>query len=607
MSTTTVTPAPLADRLARSGQRSLLDRPAVVIALGFALCLALSWPRLLVIWTDNTFFDTDDAMRLVEVRNWLGGQGWFDLTEHRLFPPAGLLMHWSRVVDVPVGALIRLFELVEPVDGGERLARIVFPLLMQLGLIAVAVHVGRLLAGPAATVPVMVLTVLSGFTYEQFPPGRIDHHAPQIVLLLAMTLTVLASLDPRAAGRAGLTGLCIAASLAISLENLPFIAVLVAILPLVWVFDPMAVRRSLLWLALGLAVGVPALFAATIPPSRYLAGACDALSTGHLIGAMAGAAGLAALSLLTDRLRTPLRRTLALGLIGTLVAACVLSTYPACLHDPYAGMDPALQRLWLSHVTEAQPLLAAARARPDTATMLFLPLVAGALGLSLAVWRERGLARRRWAAVLALTLMGLAGTLWEVRVASSSQPLALLGGVWVVTAALERARRAGSLLGGMAALLLVPPFATLAWAFVPVGPGDAQAAAELLRGQACRTSDALKPLAALPPGLVFAPIDDGSHLLAMTPHSVLAAPYHRNQIGNRRVIDGFMAPADQAEAIVRASGARYVAICPGEVGISVIAQTAPDGLGARLAAGDVPAWLRPVVLQGTPYRVFELR
>lgn len=607
MSTTVVTPAPLGDGLARAEQRALLDRPAAVIALGFALCLALSWTRLVVIWTDNTFFDTDDAMRLVQVRDWLGGQGWFDLTQHRLFPPTGLPMHWSRVVDVPVGALIRLFALFAPVDASERLARIVFPLLMQLGLMAIAVHAGRLLAGPAATIPAMVLTVLSGFTYEQFPPGRIDHHAPQIALLLGMALTVLASLGPRTAWRAGLTGLCIAASLAISLENLPFIAVVVAILPLVWVADPAAVRRSLLWLALGLGLALPALFAATIPPSRYLAGVCDALSTGHLIGAVAGAVGLAALSLLTDRLATPLRRSVALGLVGTLVAACVLSTYPACLHDPYAGMDPELQRLWLSHVTEAQPLLAAARARPDTATMLFVPLLVGALGLLFAVWRERGMARRRWAAVLALTVMGLAGTLWEVRVATSTQPLALLGGVYVVTAALERARRAGSTLGAVVALLLVPPFATLAWAFVPAGQGDAQAAAELLRGQACRTAGALAPLAALPPGLVFAPIDDGSHLLAMTPHSVVAAPYHRNQIGNRRVLDGFMAPADRAEAIVRASGARYVAICPGEVEISVLSQSAPDGLGARLAAGDVPRWLRPVALAGTPYRVFDLR
>ena len=312
MSVTTVDPAPLA-RAAASADRSLLDRPFAVVLLGVALSFAMSWPHLLLVWTDNQFFDTDDAMRLVQIRNWLNGQGWFDLVEHRLFPPTGLLMHWSRIVDVPVAGLIRLFDLFTTMDESERLARIVFPLALQGAFLAVGVQLGRLLAGPRAMIPTMVLLVLSGFTYEQFPAGRIDHHAPQITLLVAMTVTILTSLAPGRARQAGLSALCLALSLGISLENLPFMAVIVAVLPLVWIIDPHAVRRALLWFALGLATFVPAVFAATIPPARYLAGVCDALSTAHLLAVMAGAAGLALLSLLTDRLTTPVRRAVALA------------------------------------------------------------------------------------------------------------------------------------------------------------------------------------------------------------------------------------------------------------------------------------------------------
>ena len=590
---------------ARVAERSLLDRPGVVILLGIVLSFVLSWPRAVVIWRDNTFFDTDDAMRLVQVRAWLAGQGWFDLVAHRLFPPAGLLMHWSRIVDLPMGGLIRLFETFADVDTSERLARIVFPLLLQAGLLTATVTLGTLLAGRRALMPTMILTVLSGFTFEQFPAGRIDHHAPQITLLVAMSAAVLSALSARRAWHAGLAALCLAVSLAISLENLPFIAVIVAILPLAWVVDPAGTRRALLWFAGGLAVFVPALFLATIPPTRYASGVCDAFSIAHLIGVCAGAVGFGLLAAAAGHLRSIPARAAALVAVGAAVGACVLATYPACLRDPYAGMDPVLKDLWLSHVTEAQPFFVAARERPDTATILGGPLVAGLLGLIAAVVFERGIVRARWLAVLALTLMGIAGTLWEIRVAASTQPLALLGGVWVVTRLLEAARNRPLATTGAAACVL--PFATLAWAVVPTGQGSLAAADAMQRGQVCRSAVALAPLATLPPGLVFAPIDDGSHLLVATPHSVVAAPYHRNRIGNRLVLDGFLATPEAAETIVRGSRARYLALCPGETEVALLAGLSPASLAARLTQGDVPGWLTPVPVGDSPYRVFAVK
>ena len=588
-------------------RRALVDRPGVVLLLGCLAAFAMSWPHLAEVWRTGAFSDTDDAMRMVQVRDWMGGQGWFDLVQHRLAPPSGLLMHWSRIVDVPLAGLIRLFELFTSEERAELLARIVFPLLLQVLLLSVTVSAGCLLAGPEALLPAMILTVLSGFTFEQFPAGRIDHHAPQIVLLMGMVLALARSLDAERAWTALLAGLCLAVSLGISLENLPFMVVLVAVLPIVWVTWPERARRPLLWFALGLAVFAPLVFVATVPPSRYLAVACDAFSIAHLAGVGTGAAGLAGLAMLTGHLPTRTGRTIALVLVGGVVAACVLLSYPACLHDPYANLDPRLRALWLAHVTEAQPLLVASRERPDTFLILLCPLLAGAVGAALGAWSDTGVARTRWITVLALTLVGIAGTLWEIRVSASAQPIALLGGVWIVTRALAAARRRASPVWSVLASLLILPCSTIAWAFVPMAPPTADFTAAHAAGIACREPASLAPLAALPPGLVFAPIDDGSHLLAHTPHSVLAAPYHRNQTGNKTVLDGFMAAPDAAQAIVRASGARYVALCPNEVQISVMGGKSPDGLGSALVEGRTPGWLRPVPLAGTPFQVFEVR
>ena len=46
--------------------------------------------------------DTDDNMRLMQVRALLDGQGWYDLRNYRLNPPVGFDIHWSRIVDLPI-------------------------------------------------------------------------------------------------------------------------------------------------------------------------------------------------------------------------------------------------------------------------------------------------------------------------------------------------------------------------------------------------------------------------------------------------------------------------------------------------------------------------
>ena len=71
-----------------------------VLLLCAAGALALAVPSL-----RNGVFDamsTDDAMRLAGVRDLLAGQSWFDLTQHRLDPPQGSPMHWSRLIDAPI-------------------------------------------------------------------------------------------------------------------------------------------------------------------------------------------------------------------------------------------------------------------------------------------------------------------------------------------------------------------------------------------------------------------------------------------------------------------------------------------------------------------------
>src|SRR3982074_2512185 len=88
----------------------------MTLVLWAAVALALAAPSI-----KSGAFDamsTGDAMRLVEVRDLIAGQGWFDLMQHRLDPP-GLPMHWSRVIDVPLAGLILALRPLLGRDGPE--------------------------------------------------------------------------------------------------------------------------------------------------------------------------------------------------------------------------------------------------------------------------------------------------------------------------------------------------------------------------------------------------------------------------------------------------------------------------------------------------------
>ena len=71
---------------------TIAANPKIMIAVLWAVVVcSLGAPAI----KDGVFdaMSTDDAMRLVEVRDLIAGQGWFDLMQHRLDPP-GVSMHW---------------------------------------------------------------------------------------------------------------------------------------------------------------------------------------------------------------------------------------------------------------------------------------------------------------------------------------------------------------------------------------------------------------------------------------------------------------------------------------------------------------------------------
>ena len=583
----------------------------LLIGAALLLGLALSFPRVVAVWQTGAFFDSDDAMRLVEVRQLLAGQHWFDMTIYRLDPPAGVFMHWSRDVDVPLAVLIKLFATAMPIEYAERAARLAFPLILQALLYLGIARLARILIGSAAVLPAILLTLLSGIAFGQFQPGRIDHHAPQIVLLIFMTGNCVAALDPRHARAAAWAGLLAALSLSISIETLPFIFALAGLLVLLWVIYGKEAAAPLLPFGLALAAGLVVTFVATIGPAHWLDRACDAFSFAYLVPGLAGAGVVAALGLFA-RMFAPaeagLRSRSALLMLagGLVVALAFAATKPVCLRDPFIGIDPLLRELWLDRVAEAMPLTRLFAREPTSALAFMLPIVLGLGAAMLAAARTAGLAQRRWILVAALSAAGAAMCFWMIRVVGFAAPLALVGGAWAVNAfGSVLARSPRPRLAGLA-LLLALPFSSLGWTLVLAPLASAKE-----KSGACLAPAAITSLRNLPPGLVAAPIDAGSYILAFTRHEVLAAPYHRDNHGNLVMLDAFMAEPHRAAALLRDNGVAYVALCPGLGETADLAARAPDGLAAALRAGQVPDFLTSVLPKDgereSLYRVFKVK
>ena len=104
-------------------------------------------------WIDIRYFglgDTDDNMRIMQVRALLNGQGWFDLRQYRLNPPFGANIHWSRLVDLPIAGLILALRPLLGGAGAERWAVAIAPLLPYLLLLFSLSLTARRLIHPGA-------------------------------------------------------------------------------------------------------------------------------------------------------------------------------------------------------------------------------------------------------------------------------------------------------------------------------------------------------------------------------------------------------------------------------------------------------------------------
>ncbi|WP_026789923.1 hypothetical protein [Pleomorphomonas oryzae] len=575
-----------------SGPRARL---LFAVALGLLVVSLVAVGRLVNLGPQ--WDDPDSMMRLVEVRDFLAGQGWFDLTQYRLDPPGGVLMHWSRLIDLPISAIILAASPFLGRAGAEVFSANLWPVLLVFPFAFALASVAGRFGGELARLVTLLMIFLSPQVKGVFQPGDLDHHNVQAVLIASLLMGLV-----RADGARRwplIAGMAAAASLAIGMETL--LAVLLAILGLAaaWTVNADRWRRGLMLFTGALMVGTLLAAVVTIPPSRWLVPACDALSFAYLIPVLIGGGAVMFLSIAlrghSDGLPGLLMRGGALVAVASLLVAVGAVLFPTCLAGPYGGVDPAIRPIWLDRVSEAQGLIATLKGQPGLVPPLYLaPFAAVVLGI-LTLRRMPVADRPAFAIVLSI----LGGSV----LLGAMQLRALVGAQIVASAAigaiasLAIKATAGQDDGRSVArrwtwLIAVPALWVLVVAAVDhltARPDTDAADAAIMTDCRAFFGNVLSPRT---PGLVVATSNFGSFLLKGTPHTVLAAPYHRDAHGILAV-DAVFTGTDP-EAAFRATGATYLAACTGDPELRQMAKRAPQGLAAQLISGVRPPWVTEV-------------
>ncbi|MEV4607812.1 hypothetical protein MRBLMR1_002841 [Neorhizobium sp. LMR1-1-1.1] len=550
--------------------------------------------------------DNDDVMRLVEVRDWLGGQGWFDLMQYRLGLSGGTLMHWSRFIDAPIGGLIKLFSLFMPVEMAEGVAASVWPLLLIGPLLLAVGFAGRRLGGATDGPRVMHIALglgaLYAFTCMKFRPGALDHHNVQLVLAIGIT-ALLADRRGNTLGHA-VAGIATALAIAIGAETTPFVAIVCVCVAARWIWQGAVFASAARAFGLSLTLAITAAFFATIPPSAYAAVTCDNLSLGFFSLSALGGAGLFSLACLPARAGMGIRLA-ASFVLGTIIGALALLIAPQCLGSPLANLDPILVELWLDHVTEAQSITAQMQQLPETIAGFYVVGLFAVFACALRIWRgdDRGLHLLFLALVSAswaVALVQIRGSLFANLL--SIPPLALL-----IADLQKKARdnpKSISINLGfvLATLASVPVVWGLGGVILKQGIGatsmDVLAMENAGEDNTCGDAQDMAALRGLPPGMIAAPSNRGAGILRFTQHRVLAAPYHRNQGGMLAELHIGMAKPDDALALLKNADVTALAFCRNDPQTENLIELYRDGLYASLARGELPTYLSPVRSDG---------
>lgn len=570
---------------------------------------------------NQDFAEPDNALRLVRVRDMLAGQGWFDSVQHRL-GPEGTPMHWAQWID---GLLAAPIFILTPLIG-QHAAEVVVAFAWPLGLLAVFMILVVRISGEIGARDGLrreaewtgaIIAALAFPAIEKFSPGSFDHHNVELILGLAAVLSLIRmQASPRAGVWAGIT---LGVAMATAAEGMPMVVAGLVAAGMLWLLRPAEFAKGLHWFGVGLVGSSAVMFVMLVPPAEWFSPVCDAMGAPFLGLSVAGGGVALALAGVPAGLASTLARRFGVAsALGMVAIAALALLFPACAGGSYGVLNADTGNLWISQISEARSLFDLWGDDPSmilsVAGAAFAGLIAAALFL-----RKHRREADGWI-VLAFLLVGWSVMAWQIRGTTFATTFAIPFGAWAVAKARRDYRSKASAIRALVFAGVAASSAAAAWASAG-GALQARLTSQkvlanyetrLTDAKSCTSPAALKSLASVQPGMMLNQFSLGGGILVWTDHRVMAAPYHRNISGTMTVMTALRSAPDAARAVIAASSADYVVVCPASPETSFYAHHAANGaaaettLSAMLGKGRHPDWLAPVDLADSPLKLYRV-
>ena len=547
-------------------------------------------------------WDPDDQLRMVQLRDWLGGQSWFDTTQYRIGEPDSQPMHWPRWIELPLASVFLLLKPVLGTTNAETAAMVIVPLITLGIAMWLVTKITEPLFDRTIALLAAALTATAVPVVAQIRPMRVDHHGWQIVLALTALWTMFWP-EKRKGGIA--LGLALALWLSISLEGLPLSVAFIVLLVWRWVFQTGEGVR-LFWTLLSFLAASFLFYFATQGGFAVALNYCDAISPAHLLAFAAGA-----VIILPSILWLPANRALrvaSMAVAGVAALAVLQAFAPQCMGGAFNTMDPIVREYWLVNVLEGLPIWY--QNGKAMVTLLGGSIVVGLISmLYILRTRPEGIERGRLFVLAYAFLWALLLSLFVQRATAVAAAFALPFMAWAVHQVFARARalkRPLSRIFATAAVVFLILPGPLAVALFNAVSDDEDSVEKSPASLACRSDESLARLNSLPRSNILAPLDFGPRILLLTPHSVLATSHHRNDQAMADQIRIFTSAPGVARDLLEAHNIRFVVVCDAEPELALYAKKQPDGLWAQLVKGRKPEWLQPVHIRDNGLRIWRI-
>ena len=619
--------------------------PYVVFTF-FVICFAL---HPLSPFYTHQLADPDDLMRLNEVTGWLQGQSWYDLSVPRLSPGAHTVIHWSRLVDLPIALIALPFISHFGVTNAVLIASFIVPLLWFAVLLVLLRALAQNFMGRESAFLSSVMVLFAPMLLFNYTPGRVDHHGIQCIIAGFGLLSLCRILrDDKGSLFSILAAFTFACGFWIGTEALPWAILYIACLGCVSAWQGEKVARQGAIFGIFLTLFTAVLIPIALPFSEFSSRALSWFSPAYVIFAALSASILILGFWVCRVTNNKFLRLTVYGALGFCASFAFFVLVPSALQGPFTDYDAFDATIALDNISEAQPLLHAFhfnRYMPLTfvpvaitfVRLLLLPLIACVTCLGM-VKKSREEMRLIWLAQAAFLIAATTLTLfWQMRVGIFMELFAVIPltkllcawwdklkwGLW--DRPLFWAEMAAFLALGFAPVVLFPSLV----AKTPLYPDivlfpAARAAAT------CPLQPIIPFLNSLEgPWTIMNSSDTGPELLFATHHNVIAGNF--DVAGNADAFAFFHATDDaQAEAAAAKWNATHVLICRTVPTMylgkeyynldHVRLQAGPDGLLhltnmdphqpliERLIRGQNPAWLKPIEIPtNSDYLLFEIQ